>query len=186
MHGGKTLTGLASPLLKKGRYSKYLPDRMLERYQESQEDPELLNLSAEISLVDSRLAELLQRVDTGETKDLWAQASRQIKDIKAAGSDRMLVARLINELAETIKEAQDDYSAWDEISRQMEQRRRLVESERKRLVEMQNFISQEKAILLIGALTDAIKRHVTDRKTLSAISSELVRFLGNAPSREPD
>jgi len=185
LHGGKTPVGSANPSFKHGRYSKYLPTRLLERYHESQSDPELLNLSAEISLVDARLAELLKRVDTGEAKDHWTQASKLIKDVRAAGSDRVLVQQLIGELGETIKEAQQDYSVWDEINRQMDQRRRLVESERKRLVEMQQFISQEKAIVLVTALLDAIKRHVTDRKALTAVSNELVRILGSPSSAEP-
>src|SRR5258708_37054514 len=40
-HGGKTPRGIASPNFKHGRYSKSLPARMRERYEEALADPHL-------------------------------------------------------------------------------------------------------------------------------------------------
>ena len=66
--------------------------------------------------------------------------------------------------------ADADYQAWREVGSVIEQRRKLVESERKRLIEMQQTLTAEKAMLLLGAVLGVIKEHVQDRNTLHAIS----------------
>src|SRR3954452_17185048 len=71
MHGGKSLAGAASPAFKTGRHSTYLPVRLLAGYQEAERDPELLALRDEIALIDSRLADVLSRVDSGESSRIW-------------------------------------------------------------------------------------------------------------------
>lgn len=71
----------------------------------------------------------------------------------------------------------DDPDGWPEIVSLIEQRRKLVETERKRLVEMQQMITAEQAAVLIAALTDAVRRHVDDPDALAAIASEFDRLL---------
>ena len=61
LHGGKTPIGAALPQFKTGRYSKYLPARLAERYHEAERDPELLSLRSELALVQARLAELISK-----------------------------------------------------------------------------------------------------------------------------
>ena len=59
IHGGDTPVGLAAPNFKTGRYSKYLPAGLAERYVAARTDPELLSLRDEIGLVDTRITEVL-------------------------------------------------------------------------------------------------------------------------------
>ena len=59
----------------------------------------------------------------------------------------------------------------------MEQRRKLVESERRRLVDRQQVLTVERALVLIGAIAGIIKAHVKDRATLAAISADLERLV---------
>ena len=77
-HGGASPVGAASPQFKNGRYSKFLPERLRDRYQEAQRDPEILVLRDEVALADARLADLLTRVDAGESGALW-------KEVKGLG-----------------------------------------------------------------------------------------------------
>ena len=67
--------------------------------------------------------------------------------------------------------------AWPEIYEVIEQRRRLVESEHKRLVETKQMLSVESAMLMVSALTDIIKTHVTDRKLLAAITNDVSKLI---------
>ena len=55
----------------------------------------------------------------------------------------------------------------------LDQRRKLVESERKRLTEAQQTLTVEKAMLLIGAIGGIIKAHVQDATTLRKISADI-------------
>src|SRR5438067_9697369 len=59
MHGGKTPRGLASPKTRSGRYSKDLPTRILARYQEAMQDPELLSVKHDVALLHSLIHDRL-------------------------------------------------------------------------------------------------------------------------------
>lgn len=179
VHGGKTPGGMASPQFKTGRYSKYLPARLAGRYQEAKADPQLLALREEISLVDSRLADLLQRVDSHEAGYWWKELGRIYGEFLEAQNkkDVPVMSLRLAEIGQIIRAGQSDYAAWDEVYGVLEQRRKFVESERKRLVEMQQVITSERAMLLIAALVDVVKTHVTDRGTLSAISADIGKLI---------
>ena len=179
LHGGKSLKGIASPVLTQGgRYSKYLPTRMQERYEQSRTDSELLALREDIALVDGRLADLLKRVDHGEAGAAWKEARAAFLELSIAmsTSDGAKLIKASKELEQVIGRGLSDYMAWDEISRLLEQRRKLSESERKRLVDMQNMITSEQAMLLMRAMLDSVKRNVIDVPTLTAIQNDFIRF----------
>ena len=185
VHGGLTPGGIASPHFKTGRHSKHLPERMAEKYQESINDPELLALDAEISLVDARLEDLLSRVDTGESGALWKTAQSVFYDFRNANAsgdqDKMTVA--LTELNRILNLGVDDYKAWDEIGNMLEQRRKLSESERKRRMDMEVVITVERQMVLLGAVVALIKENVTDRKSLQAISTGLGELISHEVSQ---
>ena len=180
IHGGKSLSGLAAPAFKHGRQSKYLPARLMERYTEALDDPDLLALRDELALLDARLADVLGRVDTGEAgrhwiglAEAWRTVERSVNEV-----DRL---QAMADLGDLIEQGVADYAAWDEVLRLIEQRRRLAESERKRLVEMQQMITVDRVMTLVAVLVDVVRRHVTDRQALSKISEDLRLYL-NAPA----
>lgn len=175
MHGGKTPSGLASPHFKTGRYSKSLPVRLVERYQSALQDEELLALHHEIALLDTRLADLLSRVDTGESGAAWALAGKAYRDLKAAMSavkiaeaqDAMLTLETI------LGEAATDYSAWLEIQELVQQRRALVTAEAKRQIDARNMITSEQALVFVGAIAGIIKARINDPTLLAAIQADI-------------
>jgi hypothetical protein len=175
-HGGKSLAGAASPTLKHGRYSKHLPTRMLANYEQAQRDPELLNLREDIALIDARLSDLLRRVDSGESGKVWNDLKAAWKAVQRATDDEKDMA--IAELGPLIERGYLDTQAWGEIGGLLEQRRKLVESERKRLIEMQQMMTAGQAQLLIARLYDVVTQHVSDRATLAAIGAGLQALAG--------
>lgn len=178
VHGAGSKNKPGGRPVQHGRYSKYLPTRLVSRYQEAKDDPELLNLRDEIGVLDSRLSELLTRVDTGEASELWMKAHNAFHQFKiaTAAKRQMEANKYFFELESILGEGLSDAAAWMEISSLIDQRRKLVESERKRLVEMQQMISVERAMILIGAIAAVIKENVTDRTALANISAELNRL----------
>lgn len=172
VHGGLTPGGIASPNFKTGRYSKYLPDKLAGRYETAVNDPGLLELNHEIALLDSRLSSLLERIDTGETGLLWQNLSKLWAELTIAikQQDKAKQQDTAVKLDTLIKQGHDDYQAWNEIQNTIEQRRKLVESERKRLVEAQQYVTAVQAMTMIGNVLAIIKDNVTDRNTLQAIS----------------
>ena len=188
MHGGNQKSGIASVLFKTGRYSKHLPSRLSERYEASLADPDLIAGRDAAALLDARVEDLLARVDSGESGELWrsirqtyAAAEDARKDMERCGDSSgldFLKARqaffdAYDSIGTLIAEGAMDYHAWDEVLVAMEAKRKIDDTETKRLKEAQKSITVERAMTLVGALTGIVTKYVTDRDTLGAISTEL-------------
>lgn len=72
---------------------------------------------------------------------------------------------------------------WDSIVTLVEQRRKLVESERKRMLQLQQMITAEEAMVLVAQVLDAVRRHVLDRDTLAAIGREFEGLIRRSDRR---
>jgi hypothetical protein len=187
-HGGATPRGRALPQTTSGKWSEDLPTRLAGRYKEARADTELLGLREEVSLIDSRLADLLKRVDTNEAGYWWKELQRVYKEYRAAERKAELPAMIasLREWGDIVQSGVNDYAAWNEIQNTLEQRRKLVESERKRLIEMQQVITSERAMLLISALVGIVQNHVTDDRTLKAISADVGKLITIGVSEQSD
>jgi len=179
IHGGKSLTGVASPDFRHGRYSKHLPTRLAAKYHEAAADTELLALREDIALIDARLEDLIARVDTGEAGKLWQDAQRAYTNFRAAYENKQpaQMVSALHDLGASIGKGANDYAAWNEITGLLEQRRKVAESERRRLVDMQQMITAERTMVLLAAVVDTVRKHVDDRATLSAISADVRRLV---------
>lgn len=185
IHGGKSLGGIASPTYKDGRYSKYIPKRLMDAASAAALDPDLLSLREEIGLVYARIGDVLSRVDTGESGAMWAKVKSAFASFdNARGNEDEFKA--LAALRLSIEAGYSDSLAWGEIGELIEQRRKLVESEQKRLVAMNQMITAERAMLLFGAFAGILRKHVTDPQTLSAISSELGSLLNRGATIQAD
>src|SRR5918992_2204187 len=175
VHGGKTLVGTASPTYRNGRYSAYVPERLRARYEQAEGDVELLSLRSELALTDARLMDLLARVNTGESGQLWANLKKAHEEFKvyrlARDVPKMNVA--LAKIEALLDSAGQDHTAWGEIGKLIEQRRKLTESEAKRLITLQQMLTTEDAMAIAHRLVDIVTRHVTDRQVLSAIVVEM-------------
>jgi hypothetical protein len=175
MHGGKIPQGVALPQTTHGRYSKHLPTRILATYDAAKADPDLLNLREDIAAVDGRIADVLSRVDTGESSQLWYELKATytaLQDANKAG-DVAEARSLLSDLGQLIMRGHADYAAWSDVFRLIEQRRKLVDTERKRLSDMQQMITNEQAVLLVTRVYDAVSRHVRDPAIHAAIAADL-------------
>jgi hypothetical protein len=192
-HGGKSLGGIASPTFKTGRYSKYLPTRLMSRYQEALRDPEALRLNSEIALIDARLQDVLRRVDSGEAGSLWDKALECFARFQKAMESRDAasipeIQNAIAELYQVLKRGQSDWEAWKEVKDLVEARRRLVDSAIRHQVHAQQVLSLEQGMLLISALANTVREHVTDRNILAKIQAGFLQLtqtsVGAVPSGE--
>lgn len=84
-HGGKTPRGVDSPHFQHGRYSRSIPDQLLETYEHARQDPRLLSLREDIAMVDATIGGLLQQLDDepkpAKDRRIWRQIGNQI-DLK--------------------------------------------------------------------------------------------------------
>ncbi|HEY4669727.1 MAG TPA: hypothetical protein VIH05_08130 [Tepidiformaceae bacterium] len=189
MHGGgaNKLVGSANPSFKHGKYSRYMPARLAAKYLESARDPELLANRQEIAVLDARLAELLGRVDTGESSRLFSQAREAFTGFRNAldRSDKETMQIHLQTLDATLGRAVGDYAAWDDIRQSLETRRKLVETEMRRLEKMQHFHTAEELQSLLTAIAHIAKRVISDPKVLNEFTLAILELGQRDPSRSP-
>lgn len=181
MHGGTSPRGFASPQFKTGRHTRYLPDRLIEGYETALKDEALLDLKSEVALLDARMGELLGRIDRGESAEAWQTAQTAFIDMQDAlrANDAASVTHAMNRLDAILTAAPTgDQAVWDAIQELIQQRRKLVDTERKRLLAMQQFITREQALTLIAALSGILREEVKDPYVLARIRDRFARLTG--------
>lgn len=176
LHGGKSPAGVASGQFKHGIYSKYMPKGMLDLYEEFRTNPDLLSLRENVALVDARIVQLLQALDQqGDLGAIWLELQQLFETLMRATQKQDLGGgkAAFEALGDVIEHGADQFRAWSQISEMMEQRRKLVETERRRLVDMQQMITSEQAMVLVSALVTIIREEVTDRDVLIRLQSRI-------------
>ncbi len=176
-HGGKTPRGIQSVHLKHGRYSKdHHPVEVIQRYEEAVNDPELLSLRAEIALIGTRIDELYDRYTAKQKGGTsWTEAKKAyyklVDALKAKKDDESVKA--LSKLGAILKDEAGDYALWNDIAYLTEVRRKLVESERKRMIEMKQMMTNEQAMALVGGVIESVRNHITDQDKLDRISQDI-------------
>lgn len=177
MHGGGSPRGMDSPQTIHGRYSKDLPTHLAARFKASMDDPDVLNLTSEIALLDSRIGELLGRVYTGESGQFWRELKALFKQWDNT-RDADEKEELLGQIRWIINEGHLDTVSWDELMERVEQRRKLSESEAKRREKMGVMVQADEAMLMATALAGVVRRHVDDPETLRAINRDFALIYG--------
>lgn len=181
-HGGANAgSGVVSPMLKHGRTSKYLPQRLMSRYEQMLKDEKQLSLAEEIALIDTRLSEAVEGLSVESGMALWVTLQklsktyhRYIRSRHAAKAEKVL-----QEIFNTIEEGTSEFRQWNEILNLIDHRRKTVESERKRIVETQQVLTAQQAMIMMSALHDVLRKRVDDPKTLRLIANDLDRLFNN-------
>lgn len=178
VHGGRTPRGIASPHTKSGRYSKYLVPELAQRYERMVADDDILNLQSEIALVDVLLSENLSRLDTGDSSEFWDGALTQVIEARKAYKSESYanLEKALDELEALCDQRRAYFAVEKEVRDKVELRRRLTESRRKHLIEAEQVITAEQAMLLVSGLLDSVRRNVTDRSILAAIQADFIQF----------
>jgi hypothetical protein len=167
--------GPASGTYKDGRHSKFLPARLAAAYQDMMDDPKLMELRAETALTDARINDLLSRVDTGEAGKVWHRAQAALARFEREKDRQNLngMTRALARLKTLITCGASDYATWHEIGEQIEQRRKLCDSEARRLHLAHETITADRAMVLVTVIVETVRRHVQDRAILGAIAVDL-------------
>ena len=188
-HGGPNsrLAGIASPTYKHGRLSKFLPKNLRSRYNVAVNDDNLLALTDEIAALQAREEELfasLSRQDGPTTAEqlfkIWEEltAARDSRDTAGMQTAMQQIGALIQEgAAEQLK--------WRDIVKLFHDKRALVESERRRQVELRQMVAIDEIMLFLRAVLHTVRQGVLDnvrdpqdaRNALIYISRETTKLL---------
>lgn len=179
MHGGKTPKGAASPHFKTGKYSTALPQRMLAAYEAASSDPELLDLKQSVALIDARLLDLLSRVDSGESGVLWSETIKAFRVLRKAyrGGDHIEVMKAFAAMDVVIESVMQDYAAWSEIQRLLDDRRKHVETQANIELKGERAVSANELMTFMGAVLNLIQSTVSDKQERMKIADGMEQLI---------
>ena len=185
MHGGKAPRGITNGAFVHGRYSKYLKNTTLgEIYEAARNDPELLNLSEEILLVQTRLHQLVGKIPDEDSGGRWKEARGHFEKFKEASArqDEYGWRTALANLDATIKEGGKDSMLWEEILKTLKSYSDLISKEQKRRMDMNALVSVDQAVGLLAEVLMAVKEHVHEQSALVAIHSKVSDALTKRPN----
>ncbi len=158
-HGGASDTGIAVAGYKDGRYSSVLPATLRGRYERARADEDLLSVRDDIALIDAQIGHVLSTIEEtgegGEASDTDIERIGQAFEAYqlARGSDS--AGPTFAKLRATIERVRKNRRAVTESMVLVEQRRKLAETERKRLVELRQWITAEQALGMVAAIAQS-------------------------------
>lgn len=194
-HGGPSLHGAAHPNFKHGKYSAYTPKGLAEKYEQALNDPQLMTLRDNIALTDARIGELLEMLTSGVGKGAIGLLVKQKDELLAArargtratqlGNEEAVRAanydasHALNALLASIDKIEQYTSTWDELLQATEVKRRLVESEAKRLKDESLMVAADELALMFARVLAVIRANVDDQEKLVVISNGISQIIGS-------
>lgn len=177
-HGGATPRGFASANFKHGRHSKALPHRWIARYKAAIGDTELLSLKSEIAVLDAMIDERLRLIDDETSAQMWKHVEAKAAEFSTAreAKDADTMKTSMEDLLELVfKGAQARQNERDLVV-MFESRRRLVESQRKALIEAEQTMTYDQVMTLFTALIATVRETVKNPTELATLQTEFARL----------
>lgn len=189
-HGGKNKPGVDHPAIKHGlsagkgktmlipgaRKSSALPPRFYDNVMAASEDPNLSSLHDEIIMVDVRISDLTERVDTGESGEMWMQL-RELSERYKRESDPDAKYLMLEEIFTKIYQGSTDHQTWLDINMNIEQKARLIRAETTRMKELDMLMRTDRVLLFIRAVIEVVMRNVPDPDQQERIRRAVERLL---------
>lgn len=177
-HGGATPRGIASKNLKHGRYSKALPQRWIARYRAAISDTDLLSLTSEIAVMDAMIDERLRLVDDETSAQIWrrleAKATEFSQARDATDADKMKTS--MEDLLDLVYAGAQQRQNERDLVVMLDSRRKLVESQRKALIESEQTMTYDQVMTLFTAVIAAIRENVKSPIELATLQKEFTRI----------
>lgn len=169
MHGGKSVAGPEHPNWKGGHRSilrSSLPDTMKGMYDAVANDPNRIEMTAHLGVLNSILADSLSRINDGapalfpKLREAWGNYRVELG--KGANMNREALARHASEIEELINAGQGDYLAREDVRRTIQDIRRVSDTERKRMVDAEQMMSNDAVAILVTELISDVLDEVRD------------------------
>lgn len=160
------------------RYTN-IPNNVQDTFAMALADPDRLSQNAELALVTARIDDLLLALDSNNSiKDLTAlvNANSQMKKAWAMG-DTVRLQEAMYDVDQIIEGIEKDDSSWKEVIRLIEVRRKLVDNERKYMVQLGQLVPLQDVIHIMQEIANVIVRYVTDDDAKRQILTQMEMLL---------
>jgi hypothetical protein len=140
--------------------------------------------------MDVRIGELLERLETTDTKAAWSlirgatsklfslynslSIGLSVTDIAATIED------CANKLSDALESKKADIEVWEQILGTVEQRRKLAETERRRIVDSGKYLTLQEANAMTAFVIDTVLKNVSDPNERRRIGEQLKTFARKA------
>lgn len=188
MHGGNAKLGIAHYNFRNGKYSNYLPTGLLDKYERSMLDPMAKTHGPELNLLDAKILDLLEKNQESDIEPAYREIQKLWDVFRKANSDKNtnLLESTAIRIHEILSGDITPTSRWTEIYECLELRRRMLDSEQRRLKDQQQMISIEELLILVRYIGDSIKTAITkhiDTESGRLVISDVTRDLTICLSR---
>ena len=166
-HGGRALRGADHPGYKHGLYSKFMPKKLREQYENLQADPKLMELESQAALLATRQVDLLRDLEAlGESEDAidLMDAYKALRGTMAKGGEWV---GPLERLGKALKSHQRKDQLWGQLVANIDGHRKIIDSKTR----ASTSFTAETAIIFVNAVAAIVKREVKDRDTLVSIGN---------------
>lgn len=177
-HGGKT-PKLITESLSKSKYLANIDGEYALDYIRFVKNPDILSMREDIGLVDLRLM-LLSREMGGLPADNIYELEMFLDDVKMALDALPIEEDMLGPVDALLRAGYrlvKTRRVWEEIKDTQEHRRKLTETEMKRVESGLRQISTEKVYAIVTGILMAIRQHITDIHLLHAIRTDIGKLL---------
>jgi hypothetical protein len=165
--GGASMQSRKPSERKKLKYIHVVPEHMRDILTKLSENPELLHSSDEIVLLDARIHDLLSKLEHGasseiikESKDLLDQV---FEAFRAEDGDR--VSTSLNRLRSVLHSGDEESDEiWKSIHETMEQRRKLVDTERRVMDSEEMSLRADKLLIVASEIGRVARLYIPKEK----------------------
>lgn len=152
--------------------------------------PERLSMQAALEVLDTRILDVIKHLDAMPPVKLWERFRSLFADLRYAHEtdDQVEASALIRQLQALIERGGAESAAWVDLRGMFLERARIVESERRLLIDAKQYVTKERAMIMLTRVMGVIERHVTDPRVMGAIAEDF-SALANTPStddRQPE
>jgi hypothetical protein len=188
--GGMSLGGLAAPKTTTGVHSKFIVARLAANYHDLLELGEsLFTIRDETALLKTMVNDALLRFDTGESGASWARAAELHKELERIQSkavksedDAALFTQNFIELGQILRKQSMAYAARDEAVHLVDNVRRFVADENKKLAAKYKAMREDEVLLLMTAVVGMLKDVLTKRVDLP-VKNRILTDMQNSMDR---
>ncbi len=180
MHGGKARKGIAHPNYKHGRYSDYMPEKLLHGYRRQLSDSLLLHQRDEIAAIDSMIFEALEKMSQADSPSSWVELRRLWREATRATDDGDLSSARAKMavIGELIRRGASYFDQREDVLYLMDRRRKVVDSQSRRELQERYVVSLEDANALFRDLAEAVRAEVEDEAVMVRIANRFSAITG--------
>lgn len=166
-----------------GSGSSFPITRLASKYNSMTTDGRVLSNRGAIDIIDTRIKQLLERIDVNEAPERMATLMDMWKEYEnALGAQRHTEATILRkQIGEEFEKAYHDYQAWKQTFEALDLRGKMVEREVKVLKEIHAIMTAEDAYELVAKLMAAVMRVIGDNpKKMKQVQYEFARIIGES------